>query len=102
MALLCLFYYREARMPAHYDALFRRLFENPEVSADFARNVLPASYQDKIDFESASIQSDTYIDKNLRRNYTDLLYKFHKKEGGGPLYFYLLYDHKSAPDRWVS
>lgn len=89
-------------MPAHYDALFRRLFENPEVSADFARNVLPASYRGKIDFESASIDRDSYIDKNLRRNFTDLLYRFNKKEGRGPLYFYLLYDHKSAPDKWVS
>ena len=89
-------------MSAHYEALFRRLFENPEVSADFARTVLPASYQGKIDFESASIDRDTYIDKNLRRNFTDLLYRFNKKGGGGSLYFYLLYDHKSSPDRWVS
>jgi len=26
------------------------LFENPEVTTDFAWNVLPAAYQDKIDF----------------------------------------------------
>src|SRR6056297_4270132 len=90
MALLCLFYYREARMPAHYDALFRRLFENPEVSADFASNYLPAEYQEKIDFKSAAIDRDSYMDDVLRRNYTDLLY------------LYLLYDHKSSPDKWVS
>jgi predicted transposase/invertase (TIGR01784 family) len=89
-------------MPAHYDALFRRLFENPEVSADFARNYLPAEYQGKIDFESVAIDRDTYTDEVLRRNYTDLLYRFDKKEGKGQLYLYLLYDHKSSPDRWVS
>ncbi len=50
-------------MPAHYDALFRRLFEMPEVSADFIRNYLPVGYQGKIDFESATIDSDTYIDE---------------------------------------
>jgi len=69
-------------MPAHYDALFRRLFENPEVSADFARNYLPADYQEKIDFESAFIDRDSYVDEVLRGNYTDLLYRFNKKEGG--------------------
>jgi len=89
-------------MPSHYDALFRRLFEKPEVSADFIRNYLPVGYQGKIDFESATIDPDTYVDEVLRRNYTDLLYKFDKKEGGGSLYFYLLYDHKSSPDKWVS
>src|SRR6056297_1318399 len=89
-------------MPAHYDALFRRLFENPQVSVDFARNYLPADYQDKIDFESAAIDRDSYVDEVLTRNYTDLLYRFNKKEGEGPLYLYLLYDHKSAPDKWVS
>ena len=31
-------------MPSHYDALFRRLFDNPQVSSDFARNYLPAVY----------------------------------------------------------
>ena len=85
-------------MPAHYDALFRRLFENPEVSADFARHYLPAEYQEKIDFKSASIDRDIYIDEVIRRNYTDLLYRFDKKEGRGQLYLYLLYDHKSSPD----
>ncbi|MDZ7794876.1 MAG: hypothetical protein U5P10_14650 [Spirochaetia bacterium] len=45
-------------MPSHYDALFRRLFENPEVSADFARNYLPVDYKGKIDFESAAIDRD--------------------------------------------
>jgi len=89
-------------MPAHYDALFRRLFENPQVSVDFARNYLPADYQDKIDFESAAIDRDSYVDEVLRRNYTDLLYRFDKREGEGQLYLYLLYDHKSAPDKWVS
>ena len=89
-------------MPAHYDALFRRLFENPKVSADFARHYLPAQYQGKIDVESADIDRDTYIDEALRRNYTDLLYRFDKKEGRGQLYLYLLYDHKSSPDKWVS
>src|SRR6056297_1212743 len=77
-------------MPAHYDALFRRLFENPEVSADFASIYLPAEYQEKIDFKSAAIDQDSYMDDVVRRNYTDLLY------------LYLLYDHKSAPDKWVS
>jgi len=89
-------------MPSHYDALFRRLFENVEVSADFARNYLPAEYKGKVDFESAIIDPDTYIDEVLRRNYTDLLYKFDKREGTGSLYVYLLYDHKSSPDKWVS
>src|SRR6056297_2376906 len=89
-------------MPAHYDALFRRLFENPEVSADFASNYLPAVYRKKIDFESAAIDRDTYMDDVVRRNYTDLLYRFNKREGEGPLYLYLLYDHKSSPDKWVS
>src|SRR6056297_1969338 len=89
-------------MPAHYDALFRRLFENPQVSADFARHYLPAVYQKKIDFESAAIDRDSYMDDVVRRNYTDLLYSFDKKEGEGPLYLYLLYDHKSSPDKWVS
>ena len=89
-------------MPAHYDALFRRLFENQEVSADFARHYLPAQYQRKINFESATIDRDTYIDEVLRRNYTDLLYRFDKKNDKGQLYLYLLYDHKSSPDKWVS
>jgi len=42
------------------------------------------------------------MDDVVRRNYTDLLYRFNKKEGEGPLYLYLLYDHKSSPDKWVS
>jgi len=89
-------------MPAHYDALFRRLFENPQVSADFARHYLPAVYQKMIDFKSAAIDRDTYMDDVVRRNYTDLLYRFDKKESRGQLYLYLLYDHKSSPDKWVS
>ena len=99
---MSLSYFRDVHMPLHYDALFRRLFDKPEVSADFAHNVLPPDYQGKIDFESASIEPDSYIDKNLRRNYTDLLYKFNKKGDREALYLYLLYDHKSSPDKWVT
>ena len=44
----------------------------------------------------------SHYDALFRRNYTDLLYRFDKKEGRGQLYLYLLYDHKSVPDKWVS
>jgi len=90
-------------MAVHYfDRLFRRLFSSPETAADLAANVLPDAYVQTLDLTSVRVERGSFVDEDLRTHSSDLLLCFERKGGGQSVYVYLLVDHKSRPDRWVS
>ena len=106
-----------------YDKLFFRIFSRPERAADLVRNVVPKPVLSRINLESIQIDKRTYVDKKLRRHFSDLLIRFESAYSRGvfdegpphgrrrsfagtsskrELFVYILFDHKSYFDKWVS
>lgn len=84
-----------------HDHFFRESFQKPEIIRSFLHEYLPPAMLEQLDLSTLDLQSDTHIDENLRQHQTDLLYKISTK-ASTPLYLYLLFEHKSHPDRWVT
>ena len=84
-----------------HDKFFKRLFGDTATTADFIRNYLPAEIVAALQLETLALESESFLDPQLRGHFSDLLFRV-RLAAGGELYVYLLLEHKSAPDTWVA
>ena len=82
-----------------HDTYFRESFSRREVASDFLRAQLPAGLLAEIDLDSLMIGKDSYVSRDLRASYSDLVYRV--RQAGGELSIYLLFEHKSVPEYWT-
>lgn len=80
-----------------HDKLFREVWSDKAIAADFLQNYLPAKVRNQIDLNTLEIAKDSFIEKELKEYYSDLLYKVDLQAGPG--YIYLLFEHKSYVDK---
>ena len=84
-----------------HDHFFRESFSKPQIIRNFLQEYLPPALLAQIDLDTLALESGSYIDEELRAHQTDLLYRV-QMTNQQSLWLYLLFDHKSAPDQWVS
>ena len=83
-----------------HDSFFRETFSRKEVATDFLSMYLPDEITQHINLDTLKMSKDTFVDEELRSHFSDLLYTVkHRKED---LHLYLLFEHKSSPDSWIS
>jgi len=82
-----------------HDRLFREIWSDRDVAMDFLRNYLPEKILKLSDLSSLEICKDSFVEEDLKEYFSDLLYrmKLEKQEG----YIYLLFEHKSYPERLI-
>jgi len=80
-----------------HDKLFRKVWSDKEVATDFLQNYLPVKVCNQIDLNTLKIAKDTFIEKELKAFYSDLLYTVDFQTGPGCVY--LLFEHKSYADK---
>lgn len=83
-----------------HDKFFKETFSNVDVSKDFFLNYLPPPIVNLIDLESIELQKDSFISKDLREYFSDLLFHLQLNENEG--YLYVLLEHKSYPSKMVA
>jgi hypothetical protein len=81
-----------------HDTFFRQLLAQPETAADFVKNYLPADVVAMLDLTQLQPEKETFVDARLRKHFSDLLYSVPLKSGG-KVFLYLLFEHKSQPDK---
>jgi predicted transposase/invertase (TIGR01784 family) len=86
-----------------HDKLFRAVWSNPENAAGFLKHYLPENVLQVLDLASLEIAKDSFIEKDLKDYYSDILYKV--MLAGKPAYLrgyiYVLFEHKSYFDKNV-
>lgn len=85
--------------PRH-DELIKKAFENPIVTKEFFEEHLPEDVKKLIDTNSLKLEKDSFIEKNLKKSFVDLL--FSAKFAGEKGFVYLLLENQSQPDYWMS
>ncbi len=83
-----------------HDHFFRESFRKREIIENFLQEYLPPVLLNEIDLDTLQLEEGSYIDEELRIHQTDMLYRVQTIRNQR-LWLYLLFDHKSAPDRWV-
>ena len=82
-----------------HDKLFRETWSNRETAQDFLRQYLPREILRRMKLDTLKIAKDSFVDQELRDYFSDVLYKVKFKGRNG--YVYLLFEHKSYPDRLI-
>ncbi|MCP4352946.1 MAG: Rpn family recombination-promoting nuclease/putative transposase [Desulfobacterales bacterium] len=87
------------RIVSPHDKLFRETWSIRSVAAGFLENNLPEDVLKLADLSSLEICKDSFIEKELKDYFSDLLYKISLKDVAG--YIYFLFEHKSYTEKHV-
>jgi predicted transposase YdaD len=83
-----------------HDRFFEAVFSNEENARDFVASYLPAPIVAGMDLGTLEPTKDSFIDDELRRHFSDLLFRVRLKTGRGG-FVYLLFEHKAQPELMV-
>ena len=75
-----------------HDKLFRQTWSDLETAKSFLHHYLPRQVLDLADLDTLEICKDTFVEKELKDLYSDLLYKVHL--AGADSYIYILSNTK--------
>lgn len=82
-----------------HDKLFHEIYCRKEEAQSFLEHYLPIEVLQHVDPGSLEICKDSFIDQELKKFFSDILYKV--KLQGQPGYIYVLFEHKSYKDRLI-
>ncbi len=85
---------------SHHDALFKTFLSDVDIARDFFQIHLPPSLRQRCNFNTLSLCSGSFVEKNLRTHYSDMLYSMRTRKGTG--YIYCLVEHQSSPHRLMA
>ncbi|MBN2436800.1 MAG: Rpn family recombination-promoting nuclease/putative transposase, partial [Spirochaetes bacterium] len=77
-----------------HDKLFKAIESVKENATDLIRSVFPKEIINEIDYDSLQLDNNSYVDKNLKEHYTDLVYRCKRKDHHF-VTVSLLFEHKS-------
>ena len=86
----------QAATSTPHDAVFKTFLRHPETARDFLQIHLPASLRELCDLQTLKLESDSFIEENLRAYYSDVLWSVKTTDGDG--YIYVVIEHQSTPD----
>ena len=88
------------RVQTPHDKFFKETFGRVEVAKDFLNNYLPENIMNIVDVRTLEPQKDSFIDKELKEIFADMLFSVNidNKEG----YIYFLFEHKSYTTKNIS
>ncbi len=84
---------------APHEGLFLKIFKNLDNTRHFLKQHISEDLQKRFDLNTLRLENTTYVDKKLRKHYSDLV--FSVRLIGYENQFariYLLFEHKSSPD----
>jgi predicted transposase/invertase (TIGR01784 family) len=85
-----------------HDKFVRETFSDPERARAFIEEFLPKDLVGQLDLSSLKVLNDSYLDKEMKEYFSDLILELEiKADKKGKLKIALLFEHKSAPDKFV-
>uniref|UniRef100_UPI00047C29B2 Rpn family recombination-promoting nuclease/putative transposase n=1 Tax=Clostridiisalibacter paucivorans TaxID=408753 RepID=UPI00047C29B2 len=58
-----------------HDTTFKEVFSQKRIARDFIENNIPKEALEVIDMESLELEKDTFINEELKENFSDLIYR---------------------------
>ncbi|TCL02962.1 Rpn family recombination-promoting nuclease/putative transposase [Sodalis ligni] len=86
--------------PTPHDSLFRKFFSDASVVEDFLQIHLPSALREMCDLGTLAITSGSFVEDDMRAQYSDMLYMLQTSEGVG--YVYCLIEHQSSADEMMA
>ncbi|WP_432761118.1 Rpn family recombination-promoting nuclease/putative transposase [Salmonella enterica] len=80
-----------------HDAVFKQFLMHVDTARDFLDIHLPAELREICDLDTLQLASGSFIEENLKAQYSDVLYSLNMQ--GAPGYLHILIEHQSSPDK---
>lgn len=80
------------------DALYRRLFEHPQLLRDLLACVMDAAWLQNLDWTGLQPLDSTYVGERLQQRIGDGAWKIPYRSGGGDVYVLLMLENQSRPE----
>ena len=84
-----------------HDRLFRAVFSDADEAASLLQAGLSSVIRDSFDWTTLTLLDGTFIDEDLQRSQSHLLYQVEHTKTGQTVSMYLLFEHQSTPDPWM-
>ena len=80
-----------------HDLSYRDFFSHLRMIRDLLREIVGEQWVERIDFDSGELVNTSFA-KLFTNRETDIVWKFGRKDGGEPVYVYILIEFQSRPD----
>ncbi|WP_342219451.1 Rpn family recombination-promoting nuclease/putative transposase [Rickettsiella endosymbiont of Miltochrista miniata] len=80
-----------------HDSLFRNYLADINMAKTFFEVYLPNDIKILCDFSSLKLEPGSFVEKNLRKHFSDILYSVQMKDDQG--YLYPLIEHETTPEK---
>ena len=84
-----------------HDALFKRIMENDIAAKEFLNEYLPVEVKDIVDLETIKVQKESYIEPNLTKRLSDIVYSVNTKDNKDA-FIYCISEHQSSVDQLMA
>jgi hypothetical protein len=84
-----------------HDSFCKEIMSRLEVAADFLANYPPPDVVGALGLTRLELVKDSFVDEELRKHFSDLLYRAPMLESGDA-FIYILFEHKSKSDQWIA
>lgn len=84
-----------------YTRFFENTFSRLDIARDVTEQLLPENISKKIDSKSIKLRKDSFVEPNLTRLHSDIIYECNFRKSKQKIWLTLLFDHKSEPDNFV-
>lgn len=85
-----------------HDGLFKKIMEQPLAAREFLECYLPADVKELVDLSTIKPEKDSFVDEDLRRNFSDVVFSIKTKDEGEQAFIYCIIEHQSTADYWMS
>lgn len=80
-----------------HDSLFRNYLTDINMAKTFFQVYLPEDISNLCDFSTLRLEPGSFVEKNLRKHFSDILYSVQIKDEKG--YLYPLIEHETTPEK---
>jgi predicted transposase YdaD len=88
-------------IPQPHDSMVRVVLGDLAEARSFLQRYVPEELSQTLDWSTLRRLEGSFVDEELRRSETDVLYEVERVEGDASLWLYILLEHQSTPDRWM-
>src|SRR5689334_6169652 len=81
-----------------HDLSYRLFFSHRLMIQDLLREIVGERWVERIDLDSGELVDTTFISPKHENRESDLIWKFRRKDGGEPVFVYVLMEFQSRPD----
>jgi predicted transposase/invertase (TIGR01784 family) len=81
-----------------HDLSYRLFFAHRRMIRDLLREIVGEQWVERIDFDSGERVDASFVSPKHEHRESDVIWKFRRRDGGEPVYVYILLEFQSRPD----